>query len=292
MNNKKLKKALQEKAVEKKDPAGDNYLSLSLLAVGELARDFEVNGKHVEIAALQSKIIPERYQRSMGSLGLNGQLKLLNSSVGVVGAGGLGGFVIELLARMGVGRLVVIDSDYFSESNLNRQLLSAELTLGSSKAGAAAKRISEINSSLEVETFECRGERSNMTGIFSGCHLVIDCLDNLPSRLDLEEVCVELNIPMIHGAIAGFIGQVAVIRPDRPLLSAIYGQIKASGANHGVELQLGNPAFTPAMLASFQCSEAVKYLAGLEGVLPAGGLLIIDMQSGSTYQVDVGGIDN
>jgi len=289
MNSEKLTEAVLELAVEKVDPAGEKYFSISLSAVGELARNYGVTGRHVEITALQSEVIPERYQRSIGSLGINGQLKLLNSAVGVVGAGGLGGFVLELLARMGVGRLVVIDGDYFSESNLNRQLLSTELTLGSSKTGEAAKRISGINSSLEVETFQCRGERSNMAGIFSGCHLVIDCLDNLPSRLDLEEVCAELNIPMIHGAIAGFIGQVAVIRPDRPLLSTIYGQIKASGARHGVELQLGNPAFTPAMLASFQCSEAVKYLAGVEGVLPAGSLLIIDMQSGSTYQVDVGG---
>lgn len=292
MNSKILKKAVLEKAVEKKDPAGDNYLSLSLLAVGELARDYEVTGRHVEIAALQSKIIPERYQRSIGSLGMEGQVKLLASSVGIVGAGGLGGFVLELLARMGVGRLVIIDSDTFSESNLNRQLLSTELTIGEAKAGEAAKRISLINSSLEIEVFQCRGERSNMAEIFSGCHLVIDCLDNLPSRFELEEVCAELNIAMVHGAIAGFIGQVAVIRPDRPLLSTIYGQVKESGAEQGVELQLGNPAFTPAMLASFQGSEAVKYLAGLDGVLPADRLLIIDMQSGSSYQVEVGSQDD
>lgn len=288
MDNRKLNEAVLKKAVEKVNPAGEKYLSISLEAVGELARDHSLAGRHVEIAALQSEVIPERYQRSIGSLGIEGQIRLLASSAGIVGAGGLGGFVLELLARMGVGRLVIIDGDIFSESNLNRQLLSTELTLGSSKASEAVKRISEVNSSLEVETFQCRGERSNMTDIFSGCHLVIDCLDNLPSRLDLEEACARLEVPMIHGAIAGFIGQVAVIRPDRPLLSAIYGQIKESGAKQGVELQLGNPAFTPAMLASFQCSEAVKYLAGLEGVLPTGKLLIIDMQSGSSYQVDVG----
>lgn len=288
MDTEKIQEAVLAKATERVNPAGEKYLSISLAASNELARLYNLPGRFVESAALEAKVIPERYQRSLGSLGFEGQLKLLASSVGIVGAGGLGGFVLEILARMGTGRLVVIDDDTFSESNLNRQLLSAESTLGNSKAEEAALRISEINSSLEVEAYRCRGDRSNMAEIFSDCSLVIDCLDNLPSRFQLEEVCGQLNINMIHGAIAGFIGQVAVIRPERPLLSLIYGQLKENGASQGAELELGNPAFTPAMLASFQCTEAVKILAGLEGVLPADRLLIIDMQSGSSYQIDVG----
>lgn len=291
MKNNTLQKAVLETASEKVNPAGEKYLSLSLAATGFLARDFNLAGRLVEIAALEASVIPERYERSMGSLGFEGQKKLLSSSVGVVGAGGLGGFVLELLARMGVGRLVVIDGDTFSESNLNRQLLANELTMGKSKADEAHWRISSINSAIEIETYHCRGERDNMAELFSGCHLVLDCLDNLPSRFALEEVCGQLKIAMIHGAIAGFLGQVAVIRPDRPLLSTIYGNLKESGASQGVEVQLGNPAFTPAMLASFQAAEAVKLLAGLEGLLPEDQLLIIDMQSNSSYRVDIGSHD-
>ncbi len=292
MDKNQIQEAVLQKATERVNPAEEKYLSISVAAVGELARLHDLAGWWVEIAALESEVIPERYQRSISSLGLEGQKKLLASSIGVVGAGGLGGFALELLARMGVGRLVIIDGDNFSESNLNRQLLATESTMGQSKAFEAARRISEINSSLEVEVHHCRGERSNMGPIFSGCHLVLDCLDNLPSRFELEEVCGQLGVAMVHGAIAGFIGQLAVIRPERPLLSLIYGNVRESGASQGVEVRLGNPAFTPAMLAAYQAGEAVKLLAGLEGVLPADRMMIIDMQSGSSYLVEVGGQNN
>lgn len=288
MNN-DLKKDVLKHATEKLNPAGEKYLSLSLAATVELARLGNIAGRFVELAALEVEVVPERYQRSIGSIGFKGQKKLLSASVGIVGAGGLGGFVLELLARMGVGKLVVIDGDFFSESNLNRQLLSTEATIDQSKVEQAARRIREINSSLEVDVHHCRGERSNMKTIFSDCNLVIDCLDNLPSRFDLEAVCGQLGITMIHGAIAGFIGQLAVIRPNQPVLSNIYGAINNSKMNQGIEVQLGNPAFTPAMLGSYQAAEAIKYLAGLEGVLPAEKMLIIDMQSCNSYLVDVTG---
>ncbi len=289
MNNQNLKDAVLKKATEKLNPAGEKYLSLSLAATAELARLGNIAGRIVELAALEVKVVPERYQRNMGSIGFEGQKKLLTASVGIVGAGGLGGFVLELLARMGVGKLVVIDGDVFSESNLNRQLLATETAMGKAKTSQAAKRISDLNSSLDVDAYHCLGDRNNMKTIFSDCNLVIDCLDNLPSRFDLEAVCGQLNIPMIHGAIAGFIGQLAVIRPKQPVLSNIYGSINDSGAKQGIEVQLGNPAYTPAMLGSYQAAEAVKILAGLEGVLPSGKMLIIDMQSCSSYLVDING---
>ncbi len=289
MKNNALKEAVLKKATEKLNPAGEKYLSLSLAETAKLASLNNLAGRFVELAAIEGEVIPERYQRSMGSIGFEGQKRLLSASVGIVGAGGLGGFVLELLARMGVGKLVVIDGDTFSESNLNRQLLATEAVMEHSKAGQAAKRIKEINSSLEIDVYHCRGERSNMETIFSDCNLVIDCLDNLPSRFDLEAVCGQLNITMIHGAIAGFIGQLAVIRPQQPVLSNIYGALNNSGTSQGIEVQLGNPAFTPAMLGSYQAAEAVKWLAGLEGVLPSGKMMIIDMQSGSSYLVDING---
>ena len=99
----------------KQDLHGRDYLSLSTGSVAAMARDSGLSPREVEIEALQWGAIPERYQRNMGTLGIDGQLKLLNSSVAVVGAGGLGGSVIELLARVGVGRLKVIDHDVFSE---------------------------------------------------------------------------------------------------------------------------------------------------------------------------------
>jgi len=284
-----LHKAIVENAFERMDPAGKSCFFLSLAATRLLARKHKLTTRLIELASLEAAVVPERYQRSIGTLGLAGQIKLLDSTIGVAGAGGLGGFVLELLARMGVGKMIVVDGDNFSDSNLNRQLLATESSLGQPKVKEAEKRIAAINGSVEMVVHNCRGNLKNMPEIFSECNLVIDCLDNLPSRFDVEKICRQLNIVMIHGAIAGFIGQLAVIRPESPLLSKIYGNIAESGLEQGVEVQLGNPAVTPAMLASFQSVEAIKYLAGLEDVLPGNKMLIIDMQSGGSYQVVLSG---
>jgi molybdopterin-synthase adenylyltransferase len=269
------------------DPAGEKYSFISLTATMKLAGDHNLPGRIIELAALEANIIPERYHRNIGSIGVIGQAKLLQSAVGVVGAGGLGGSVLELLARMGVGRLVVVDDDTFTESNLNRQLLATVNNMGKPKTEAALKRIAEINSSLEAEVYKCRGNADNLPDLFSDCDLVIDCLDNLSSRFELEQSCQKLGITMIHGAIAGLLGQLAVIRPDRPLLQAIYGPPGEKRPDRGAEVQLGNPAATPTMLAAWQVSEAVKVLTGSDSVLPDDILLIIDMQSGETHRIRV-----
>jgi molybdopterin/thiamine biosynthesis adenylyltransferase len=154
---------------------------------------------------------------------------------------------------------------------------------------AAASRIKMVNSAVNLVTYHCRGDRTNLPEIFAGCNLVIDCLDNLHSRFDLEKACIKLNVPLVHGAIAGFLGQVAVIRPDKPLLASIYGSESDRSSDRGVERELGNPATTPSMIASWQVIEAVKYLARLDGVLPSGKMLIIDMYSGESYQLELSG---
>lgn len=287
MSNDDIKSILQKACLVKTNPAGEEYTSLSLAASKELAKKNGLSRREVEIAALENGIVPERYQRSMGTVGIEGQIKLLKATVGVVGAGGLGGFVLELLARMGIGRLLVVDDDSFSDSNLNRQLLGHEKNLDLPKAGAAEKRISEINGAVAVKAYCRRGDSSNLPKLFEDCDLVIDCLDNLSSRFELEETCRVLNVVMIHGAIAGLMGQLAVIRPGKPLLESIYGARSKKAADRGAEVTLGNPATTPAMLASWQANEAVKILTGLEDALPDNTLLIIDMQSGILHRVEV-----
>ncbi|MDY6826698.1 MAG: HesA/MoeB/ThiF family protein [Bacillota bacterium] len=267
---------------------GKEWVYISLGAVRRIATEFGCSIRLVEIAALEEEVIPYRYSRNIGTTGIAGQISLLKSKVGIVGAGGLGGFVIELLARMGVGKLTLIDDDSFSESNLNRQLLSLEKNLGDPKVDAAVKRIAAVNNAVEIEVHCCRGETGNLRDLLRGCDLIIDCLDNLSSRFALESACSRLNLPLIHGAIAGFLGQVAVIRPNKPLLQSIYGRQDGNTAERGVETELGNPAFTPAMLASVQATEAVKCLTGLDGLLPPNCLLVIDLQAGETYRIEVG----
>jgi molybdopterin-synthase adenylyltransferase len=281
---KDIKDALRQAARNTADPSGADYRSLNLRDTVELAEKFKLSRREVEIAALEEQITPERYQRSIGTVGLEGQIRLLKSRAGVIGAGGLGGLVVELLARMGFGSLVVIDHDSFSENNLNRQILSTEHNLGQNKAESAARRAALVNGAVEVQAVAQRGGAENLLELLDGCTLALDCLDNLSSRFALEQACGRLKIPLVHAAIAGFVGQLAVIDPGRPLFASIYGA--AGELERGAEVYLGNPAATPAVLAAMQVNEAVKIAAGLEGVL-RNRLLIVDLISGESTPVDL-----
>ncbi len=126
------------------------YKSLSVANVLSLAGRSAVSGREIEIAALENGIVPERYARNMRSFSLADQAALLGARVGVVGLGGLGGTVAEVLGRMGVGRLTLVDGDRFEDSNLNRQLLSTVEGLGQLKSEAARARVGRINPSVDV----------------------------------------------------------------------------------------------------------------------------------------------
>lgn len=266
------------------DPDGESYRYLLLEDTISLARKLGLTRRDLEITALRAGIIPERYRRNLGTLGIEGQIKLLQAQAGLVGAGGLGGYAAELLTRSGVGALVVIDSDSFTESNLNRQLYAVEGGILSSKAALAVRRVQEINGAVEVTAHRSRGDAGNLPRLLQGCDLVLDCLDNLPSRFALEGACQKLKIPLVHGAVAGFMGQVAVIRPGRPLFTAIYGRQDLRSPGHGLETRTGTPSFTPALVAAWQAAEAVKLLAGL-GTSLGDALLLIDLISGETARI-------
>lgn len=197
-----------------------------------------------------------RYIRNGETVDPHEQLLLREKKIAVVGCGGLGGYVIEMLARLGVGHLTVIDGDVFDVSNLNRQLLCTEALLGHSKAHAAQKRIQAIDSQISVIAHHAFLTAENGQSYLAGHDLVIDALDSITSRFVLEALCLELNIILIHGAIAGWYGQIATIYPGDNLLKKIY----KSNEQRGKEKILGNPSFTPALIASLQVSEATKVL--------------------------------
>lgn len=198
----------------------------------------------------------------------------------VIGCGGLGGYAIEMLARAGVGHIRVCDGDVFDETNLNRQLLCTEAMLGGKKAEAAAERIKAVNSGIEVEAFCCNLYEENAIRILDGCNVVIDALDNVRDKLLLQKICREQEIPMIHGAIGGWFGQVTTIFPGNDTLSLIY--------SHDAEVsqELGNPSFSPAMIAAVQVSEAIKVMLGSEDVLMR-KLLFIDLMTNDFQIVEV-----
>jgi len=259
---------------------------IRLEEVKALAGEFGLPVREVEIAALEERVLPRRYLRSLGTVGWEGQIKLLRSTVAVVGLGGLGGNVVEGLARMGVGRLVLIDPDYFVDHNLNRQTLGTEADLGIPKVEVAKSRISRINSAVDVIAFEVEADKDNLLHLLEGVDVVVDALDSLPARLALQDATRKMGIPMVHGAIAGYIGQVMTIFPEDMGLRAIYGE--GSLPEKGVEMELGCPAATPMTIAAFQVQEVLKVLLG-RGELLRKRMLLVDAEIGVVEVLEVGG---
>jgi molybdopterin/thiamine biosynthesis adenylyltransferase len=258
---------------------------IGLKAMASIARTQGIAVRDTEIAALKNGIIPRRYLRNMGTIGFDGQIKLLQSVVAVVGAGGLGGTIIELLARQGVGHIIIIDNDRFNEQNLNRQLMSTEKNLGKYKAQVAAKRVAQVNSAVTVTTLAERLNEENARRLLDGARVVADALDNLPSRFAVEKACRTMEIPLVHGTIAGFCGQVMTILPEDAGLSCIYGSSEKCPA-YGLEVKIGNPSATPAVVAGWQVQEIVKIITGI-GRPIRNSLLLLDTMEGTAERIEL-----
>ena len=250
---------------ERKSPDGHAYLSLSTPSTHEAAARSKCTLREIEILALENRIIPERYERNMGTIEIEGQIALLQSQVAVIGLGGLGGTVLDMLLRWGIGSLVIIDHDAFLDSNLNRQVLSGSSTLGLRKVDVAKKRAQEVNPATHIDALAIVADEHNLPEVLQGCCVAVDGLDNIRIRFVLERACKRLGIPLVHGAIAGFMGQVSTIFPDDPGLELLYGteDVLESGA----EQELGTPSVTPAAVAAWQATEVVKILLGWENTL-------------------------
>ena len=249
----------------------------------EAAERFGVTLAHVEGVVLERGLLPARYQRNCAALSCGDQLTLFRSCVAVVGCGGLGGYVVEELARLGVGRLVIIDPDLFEEHNLNRQLFSSPGNLGQAKVQAALARISEINPAVTLVPIQEALSIENGAGLLAGCQVVVDALDTIKVRLELADVCGGLNVPLVHGAIAGWYGHVATQFPGDDTLQSIYSSWKSG---KGVEQTLGNPSFTPALVASLEVAEVCKLLVG-QGTPLRGRQLMIDLYSMELNVIDM-----
>ena len=258
-----VRRRIAESAESHAAPDGRTHLVISLKTTASISDSQGLLAKEVEMTALKQGIIPCRYLRNIGTIGLDGQIMLLQSTVAVVGAGGLGSTVIELLARQGIGHLIIIDNDRFTEQNLNRQIMSTEENLGEYKVIAAAKRIKEINSATTVTTFRERLTGENAQSLLSGAHVAVDGLDNLSSRLVVEQACRQLAIPYVYASIGGFNGQLMTVFPGDVGLSSLYGSCSSTMPEHGIETRIGNPPATVAMIAALQLQEVVKIITGI-----------------------------
>lgn len=245
-----------------KEKAVENLLST--ICLEEARERFSLSHTEVERYCLQAAMLPSRYQRNNSSISVEQQLQLFNSRVCVIGCGGLGGYIIEQLARLGVGEIKIIDDDVFEEHNLNRQLYASVQMLGHSKAKVAAERVREINPAITVTAVTERFHRGNGRQLLQDIDVAADAVDNLQTRLELAACCKQLRIPLVHGAIAGWYGQICTIYPDDNSLQKLYPH---QDSENGVELELGNPAFTPAVIASLEVAEICKVLLNQPGQL-------------------------
>ena len=265
-------------ATHKQFPDKTPYRSLSVEHVQRLAAESGESGREVEIAALENGIVPERYARNMRTFSLENQAALLRARVGVVGLGGLGGTVAEVLARMGVGRLTLIDGERFEDSNLNRQLLSTVEGLGQLKSEAARARVGRISPSVDVTALTEFVTVENAGAVLGGCDVVVDCLDNLHTRFVVEDACRRIGCPLVSAAVAGASGHVTTIFPEDTGLRLIYGepgQLPLKGA----ETSLGTLPYAVVFLATLECAEVVKVILK-KGSLLRHKLLVADLMDG------------
>ncbi len=270
---------IRERAKKITDPAGRETEILEDRTAGEIAWQCGVALHEIYREALKLGVYPYRYIRNMDILSAAEQLRLAESRVAVVGAGGLGGQVILLLARLGVGTLVVVDCDQFDETNLNRQALCVGETLGEPKTRAAVEAVAAINPGIRVIAHPVRIDAGVIDGILAGSDVVVDGLDNVPDRLLMQEAAGRLGIPMVHGALAGFEGRIMTILPGDAGVKQLYGETASGADPDRPEAVLGVPAVTAALIGTLQAMEVLKILLR-RGNLFRNTMAYVDLENG------------
>ena len=218
-----------------------------------------------------------RYKRHLllPEVGVEGQAKLLESKVLLLGAGGLGSPAALYLAAAGVGTLGIVDMEEVDASNLQRQILHNVDRIGDSKVDSAKKTLTLLNPDVDVVTYDTRLSAENILDIIAGYDVIVDGADNFPSRYLLNDASVKLGIPVVHGSIFRFEGMVSVFHPTQgPTYRDMVpepppAELAPSCAEAGV---LG---VLPGIIGSIQALEAIKILLGLgDGLI--GRILAVD----------------
>lgn len=209
-----------------------------------------------------SELSREIHQRQLllPELGEAGQEKLAASSVLVCGCGGLGSPALLYLAALGIGRLGLLDGDVVSYSNLNRQILYSRADVGRPKAAAAAERIRALDPDIRLEVYQEYLSSENAVSLLSGYDLALDCLDNFPARFILNDACLELGIPYIHGGVNRLQGQTMTVIPgETACLRCLFPGGPEDAPATDDKAIIGA---TAGVIASLQVTEAFKLLTG------------------------------
>ena len=206
----------------------------------------------------------ERYDRQIMIYGLGeaGQEKLKKAKVFIAGAGGLGSPAAIYLAAAGIGTLRIADHDRVEPSNLNRQVLHWEEDIGGRKVDSAAAKLRKLNPHIKIETISDTITEANILRLVGDSDLIVDAMDNLPTRYILNKAAVTKGIPFFHGAVYGFEGRAMTVIPGKSAcLNCLYHNVKVPKEKFPV---IG---VTPAVIGCIQATEVIKYLTGLGELL-------------------------
>ena len=218
-----------------------------------------------------------RYSRHLllDEIGIEGQQKLLDAAVLVIGCGGLGAAALPFLAAAGVGRLMIADDDTIDDTNLQRQTAFCEADIGQSKAEVLQGRLNALNSRTQISALNERLSEARLLELVQSVDLVLDCCDNFATRQAVNRACVAGRTPLVSGAAVRFEGQIAVYRPDLPDTPCYACLFDGESAHDGACAVFG--VFSPlvGIIGTTQAAEALKLLMGI-GANASGELLLYD----------------
>ncbi|WP_051258114.1 HesA/MoeB/ThiF family protein [Desulfovibrio cuneatus] len=247
--------------------------AISLGGVAAVSAFFACPPAEAMARCLEAGLWPLRFLRNRGVLSPLDQATLLRSRVTVLGCGGLGGYVLLLLARLGVGALRFCDPDTFEETNLNRQALCREDRIGLNKAEAAKAELALVASHVATECHPIAATPETLPALLHGTHALVDCLDSIPARQYAAAAAVAHNVPFVHGTIAGWEGFALLCPATDNTFSRLYPPSKTAPA-HGAEATLGTPAPTPQVTAALQAMLTLRALLPLHPSLPSPDILM------------------
>ena len=206
----------------------------------------------------------QRYDRQimLYGFGEEGQEKLKKAKVFIAGAGGLGSPIALYLAAAGAGTIRIADHDKVELSNLNRQILHWEENIGGGKAESATGKLEKLNPDIKIEAIDETITDANAAQLVGDSDLIVDAMDNLPTRYLLNKTAIEKKIPFFHGAVYGFEGRAMTVIPGKSAcLNCVYHGATAPSEKFPV---IG---ITPAVIGCIQAAEVIKYITGLGELL-------------------------
>ncbi|MCE1225082.1 MAG: HesA/MoeB/ThiF family protein [Geobacteraceae bacterium] len=220
----------------------------------------------------------ERYRRHLmlPEVGPEGQERLRESRVLVIGAGGLGSPAALYLAAAGIGTIGIADGDRVELSNLQRQVIHDSASVGQSKTASAAKRLQAINPACRVEQIPVMLDQTNLPGLLKRYDFVLDATDTLAAKFMINDICVSQGVAFSHGGILRFQGQTMTVRPGiSPCYRCLFDELPPEEDREACERD-GVFGLLPGVIGTLQAAEAVKFLLGI-GSLLTGRLLTFDL---------------